>query len=220
MSINSNIILSFDLDFTLINNREGILNSFKHALVKHGVPLIEDTAIEEMIGIPLNEMFENACDLDPSLLSNTFREYYGEKGIYQVKMFPGAREKLLELKKESFLLGIVTSKKQEMAKKLLEYLEIDGLFEYIIGETEEIKSKLDPKLKELLLANHSECKFVIIGDHPKDKALSDMLDCPFIGVLTGHFSENELSVNGNKKILILNSVKDITVKAIQSLFKI
>ena len=69
-----------------------------------------------------------------------------------------------------------------------------------------------------LLANHPESKFVIIGDHPKDKALSDMLDCPFIGVLTGHFSESQLYRYDNKKFVILNSVKDITTNVIKSLF--
>ncbi|MFX1239468.1 MAG: HAD hydrolase-like protein [Promethearchaeota archaeon] len=74
---NSKVLISFDLDFTLINNKEGIVNSFNHALNKHGVQEIAAEEIEKMIGIPLHEMFEKVSDLNPSQLSASFREYYG-----------------------------------------------------------------------------------------------------------------------------------------------
>ena len=213
-----NIILSFDLDFTLINNREGILNSFKYALNKYDLPNVDDESIEEMIGIPLNDMFSKFTSIDPSILSRAFREYYGREGIYQVKLISGAREKLLELKKNSFVLGVITSKKQEMAIKLLKFLELDSLFNYIIGENESIKSKLDPELKKILHSTYPNHHFVIIGDHPKDRMLSEMLNCPFIGVLTGTHSKPNLKRNGDKKHLIFKSVRDITPEHILSLF--
>lgn len=93
------IILSFDLDNTLINNKEGITNSFNYALRKFNFSEIERSKIETMIGIPLNEMFAKVADLDPSLLSSAFREYYGSKGIYQSHLLPGVKKKLKELKK-------------------------------------------------------------------------------------------------------------------------
>ena len=42
------IILSFDLDFTLIDNREGIINSFNYATEKYGVPNLTIKEIENM----------------------------------------------------------------------------------------------------------------------------------------------------------------------------
>ena len=49
---NEDIILSFDLDFTLIINREGILNSFKYAFNKYDLPIIDDRALVKTIGVP------------------------------------------------------------------------------------------------------------------------------------------------------------------------
>lgn len=216
---NSEIMLSFDLDFTLIINTEGILNSFKYAFKKHGVREIDNDTLVNTIGLPLHQTFKELVpEIDPSVLITAFREYYGDKGIYQVNLLPGAREKLEELKNASFTLGVITSKKQAMAIKLLEYLNIDHLFTYILGENDDIKSKLDPQLKEWLYKEYPSHEFVIIGDHPKDMKLSELLDCPFIGILTGNTSANHLKRNDNQKHLILNSVADITLEGIVSLF--
>ena len=212
------VILSFDLDFTLIDNREGIVNSFNYALKKYNLPPIHQLEIEKMIGTPLDIMFAEVSDLDSSLLKSAFREYYGSKGIYQVKMFSGVVDKLEELTAKGFILGVVTSKKQEMAFKLLKYLEIDNYFNFILGETEEIKSKTDLKLKEFLFKNYPAHNFVVIGDHPRDKGLAEMLGCPFIGVLTGYHSAEQLQKDPKTKVITLNSVEEITPELIYSLF--
>ena len=217
MGKKKNIILSFDLDNTLIDNREGIVNSFNYALKKHNLLEMENLDIEKMIGIPLAEMFQKICNLDPVSLTSAFRDYYGKKGIYQAKLLPGVKRKLEQLSALGFTLGIITSKKHEMAIRVVKYLGIYRYFEYILGESEEVKSKLDPNLKKFLLDTYPEAQFLIIGDHPKDKALAENLRAPFIGVLTGNHSVAELQQNSTIKTKILNSVKEIKPKMIYSL---
>jgi phosphoglycolate phosphatase len=212
------IVLSFDLDFTIIDNREGIINSFYYALKKFNLPLIEKDIIEKTIGTPLNETFMKFTNLNPSPLISAFREYYGSKGIYQVKFIPGAKNKLIELK-NSFTLGVITSKKQEMAVKLLKFLKIDGYFDYIIGETDNIKSKTAPELINYLLVNYAESKFVVIGDHLCDRELANQLDCPFIGVLTGFSLTEELMNAGTSTGIILKNINDITPDLIYKLLQ-
>ncbi len=211
------ILLSFDLDNTLIDNREGIVNSFNYALKKYNLPALDRIRIEKMIGTPLDDMFEEISDINPQKLSKAFREYYGKKGIYQATLLPGVREKLEELKQKSFTLGVITSKKQEMAVKIVQILGIFDFFEYVIGESKQIKSKLDPNLKISLREKYKGYKFVIIGDHPKDKALAENINAPFIGVLTGNHSAAELIQNSTIKTQILSSVKEIKPKMIYSL---
>ncbi len=214
-----NIVLSFDLDNTLINNRDGIVASFNYALNKHNLPILEKTEIEHMIGTPLNEMFDSVSNYDSSKLVIAFREYYGTKGIYQASVLPGIKSKLKELYELPFTLGIITSKKQEMAKRILEILKIQKYFDYIIGETENTKElgKLDPKLKLMLEKNYPEYYIIIIGDHPKDVILSNNLNCPFIGVLTGNHSAEQLKAIKKGKVQIINSVSDLTIDLILSL---
>ena len=219
MNINKKIVLSFDLDNTLIDNRKGIVNSFNFALKKFNFPKMERITILKMIGTPLEEMFASISNLNPSILATAFREYYGTKGIYQSKLLPGVKKKLLELKGYKFRLGIITSKKQEMAEKIVKYLKIYSFFDYILGETEDRKilGKLDPKLKEILLNNYPNNKFIIIGDHPKDVMLSNNLNCPFIGVLTGNHSAHQLKEYKDGDLIIINSIKELTIDKIKSL---
>ena len=219
MENRKNIILSFDLDFTLINNRKGIVKSFNYALKKFNLPEVNKATIVKMIGTPLNDMFSKFTELDPSTLSYSFREYYGVKGFQQSKMLPGAKDKLKELREYGFQLGVITSKKLEMAVRIAEYLKIDGFFEYILGESDQIKSKLDPNLKLFLQQKFPISQFIIIGDHPKDALLSKSLNCPYIGVLTGSHTESSLreARANNKLTLILKSVKQISIDMIFTL---
>ena len=215
--MNQKIVLSFDLDFTLINNKQGIINSFNYALRKFNLPETPEIKIEKMIGIPLIEMFGRVSELNPTQLAVAFREYYKEKGIYQSYLLSGIKEKLDELRVKKFTLGIITSKKQEMAERIIKFLRISSYFDYVIGETEEIKSKTDPKIRDYLYKKFPGFKFIVIGDHPKDAKLSLNLKCPFIGVLTGFHSSKSLKKVGKKRIVVINSVKELSVETIYSL---
>jgi len=217
MVSNNSIILSFDLDFTLVNNQDGITESFNYALNKFNLPQLKVSEILPMIGLPLAEMFQKITDFDPDKLVYAFREYYRAKGIYQVDFLPGIKEKLQELKDLSFTLGIITSKKQEMADKVIEILGISHFFEYIIGDGNIMKSKMDSSLINYLQTKYSDYRFIIIGDHPKDRVLAETLKVPFIGVLTGSHSAEELQKSSSTKTLILNSVKELHPNIIYSL---
>ena len=219
MDSNRKIVLSFDLDNTLINNREGIVNSFNFALRKFNLPLMDKQVIEKMIGIPLHQMFLTIAKQNISDLVLTFREFYGSKGIYQGHLIEGVKEKLKELKKQEFILGIITSKKQEMAIKMVEILAISEFFDYVTGETEERKElgKLDPSFKSFFEEKYPHYQIIVIGDHPKDAMLSNNLKCPFIGVLTGNHSAQELKDSKKGKSLILNSVSELNEDSINEL---
>jgi phosphoglycolate phosphatase len=213
------IILSFDLDNTLINNREGIVASFNHALQQFDLDLMNKDDIEKMIGIPLHQMFSKITKTNVEELVMTFREYYIRKGIYQAHFIRGVRSRLQELNNAGFIMGVITSKKQEMAEQMVEILKIRTLFAYVLGETDDRKElgKLDPSLKIFFQTKYPNHQVIVIGDHPKDVMLSNNLNCPFIGVLTGNHSAQELSDLKKGRYLILNSVQEINQNIINEL---
>ena len=215
---NNAIILCFDLDYTLIDNTEGIRNSFNYALKKYNLPEIDFDIVRKMIGMPLEKIFNTLSPSNTPKLVLAFREYYSSKGISQVKLFPGIEKKLAELKKSNFVLGVITSKKEELAVKLLINLKIAHYFDFIFGETDTRKTKTSPELIAQLQQKYLNGKFVVIGDHPNDRFLSELLECPFIGVLTGNHSKEELKLGAKTRTLILNDVSEITAHKIVSLF--
>ncbi|MHA2184525.1 MAG: HAD family hydrolase [Promethearchaeota archaeon] len=219
MEDSKKIVLSFDLDYTLINNKKGIVNSFNYAMRKFNLPKVKRSIIEKMIGLPLNEMFAKFTDLNPSKLSSMFREYYKAKGIYQSILLSGVKTRLKEFKSCYFTLGVVTSKKQDIALKILRYLGIESYFDYVIGETDKIKSKTDPLLFKTLTDSYPGYNFIIIGDHPKDALLAKGLNCPFIGVLTGFYNSNQLKQAraDNSQTVIIKKIKFLSVDMVNSI---
>ena len=215
------ILVSFDLDYTLINNSQGIVNSFNYALNKYNLSPKEPNEIEKMIGEPLDHMFLEVSSMEPSILSSAFREFYSSKGIFQAQLIPGVQNILKMLKKHKFQLGVITSKKQEIAEKIIQYLKIREYFEYVIGETPERKKlgKLDPSLKAIISIKFPEYQVIVVGDHPKDAQLSNNLECFFIGVLTGHYGKEELKKEKPKNSVIVSSVNEISISLIKNLLK-
>ncbi len=104
-----------------------------------------------------------------------------------------------------------------MAERIVKYLQISCYFDYILGETEEIKSKTDIKIKNYLDKEYPNFQFIVIGDHPNDAELSILLKCPFIGVLTGFHSSKTLEEVRKNRSIIINSVKDLSENMIYSL---
>lgn len=221
MTKKEEVIISFDLDYTLINNKKGIVNSFNYALRKFDLPDVRKKIIHQLIGTPLNEMFSKFTDIEPSKLAYAFREYYAAKGIYQSKLLPGAKTLLKELKLHGFTLGVITSKKQNIAKKIAEYLGIERFFDFILGESDSIASKLDSNLTNFLIKTYPQTKFIIIGDHPKDAMLARNLECFYIGVLTGFHSARQLKQarNQNNQTIIVKKIKKITVNMIKTILQ-
>ncbi|NHI91933.1 MAG: HAD family hydrolase [Candidatus Lokiarchaeota archaeon] len=217
--MNNQILLIFDLDFTLIDNSEGIINSFNYSLTSHGHQKLSPTEIIPMIGIPLEKMFSKYVKNDVNIYVKSFREYYSQKGIRELKLLPGTKEKISELKKLNYNLAILTSKKEELARILIKNLQLDEYFNIVLGSTNERKMKNSPLLKTILADKFKNIKkYVVIGDHRSDGEVSEMLKCPFIGLLTGKSTKDDLMTSTPMKKVVLNDIRELNSKIILDLF--
>ncbi|MHA1669825.1 MAG: HAD family hydrolase [Promethearchaeota archaeon] len=136
-------------------------------------------------------------------------------------MIKGVRNKLNELRSKGYNLGIITSKKEELAKIIVSILEIKHYFDNVLGETEERKElgKHDLSFRNFFEEKFPKYQIIVIGDHPKDVMLSNHLKCPFIGVLTGNHSAQELKDSKKGKCFILNSIRELNENTIYELMK-
>ncbi|MBD3197874.1 MAG: HAD-IA family hydrolase [Candidatus Lokiarchaeota archaeon] len=213
------ILLSFDLDFTLIDNIEGIFNSFQYVFEKYHIRNISIEQVKQTIGLPLDEAFQMFTMIPSNILIDSFRSYYQEKGIYQVKFLPGALDVLKNLKNYPATLGIITSKKQELAIKLLKNLKIYELFDYVLGENESIKKKTDPFIREFINYKYPLHKIIVIGDHIADRSLAETLNCPFIGLLTGNHNQTQLKQESKVPVYILNNIGELNYNTIDKIIE-
>ncbi|NVM29572.1 MAG: HAD family hydrolase [Candidatus Helarchaeota archaeon] len=209
MSDPAQTLVIFDLDFTLIDNTYAICNAFNHALDFFRVNRPKKEQIIAKIGIPLKEMFLDYLDgTRAEQAVHVFREFYGMHYFEGVKIIPGTIELLEEL--HEYQLALLTSKKTEMAVKLLEYYDLKKYFAYILGEQKEIKPKPAPDpIKHILLKFPNIRKAYMIGDHVVDCLAAKEAGINFIGVLTGNTPEKDLRHCAGKDAPILKSIKDI-----------
>lgn len=197
----------FDLDGTLIDSSQGVVNSALYALEKHNmsdynIELIKQT----LIGPPLYEGLKNLTSLNDEEmifdLIKAFREDYANRGVYQNSLFDGIKELLEELKMNSCHIEILTSKPEKFALEIVKQHSIEHYFDKIdgAGEHDKKSSKID-KLK-LSTMNHKK-NAVMIGDRLEDIIAGQKNDIATLAVTYG-FDSTELLKQQDPTYLVDN----------------
>ena len=118
----------FDLDGTLTDNTRGIGNSIKYALTQMHIEGYSEETLKQFIGPPLQWGFSNLFGMNErntKLAVEYFREYFGEKGLYENEPYPGVEEMLQELDTHGKKLYIATSKLEKFALKVVAHFGFD-----------------------------------------------------------------------------------------------
>ena len=186
----------FDLDGTLLDTHDLILESMQHAVK---TVLREDIPPERLmakVGQPLSVQmwdFTGDRELHDELL-RVYREYNAVKHDGMVRPFGGVEETLDELRAEGYPLGVVTSKRHDAAMQGLQLFGLDGYLNCMIGSDDWPEHKPHPGPvshgAELLGHDAKECLYV--GDSPYDIQAGNGAGCKTAAALWGMFSETVL----------------------------
>lgn len=179
----------FDLDGTLTDSGQGILNSVAYALEKMGIEEPDTANLNRFIGPPLYESFSRFYQLSPEDTQSAvdaFRVYFKEKGMFENQLYPGIIPLLEELRTAGKTLVIATSKPEIFAKQILEHFGIAHYFDVIAGAS--LDSSRISKADVIGYAINQLEAFpkhaVMIGDREHDIEGARMHQLPAIGVLT------------------------------------
>ena len=107
----------FDLDGTLTDSREGIVNSVKYTIEKLGGTMPDAQTLLKFIGPPLQESFMEHCGYSREKAVEgvrVFREHYVPVGQYENEAAPGMRDVLERLKAKGYTLALASSKPEEL----------------------------------------------------------------------------------------------------------
>lgn len=125
----------FDLDGTLSDSKNGILNSLIYSLENMKIKVPAQEKLISFIGIPLQELFSMHFNLKNSEVDKAvffFREYYSQKGVFENELFPGIEPLLKSLSLDCSLF-IATSKLEKFAVFVLNNCKVDTYFKGITG---------------------------------------------------------------------------------------
>lgn len=174
----------FDLDGTLIDSVQLILDSYHHTLAVHRQPPRTDDYWLAGLGTPLRVQFQ-AWAHDPERLDAmvaTYREYNLTHHDAMVTAYPGIVEGVLAIKRAGYRTGLVTSKNKPGALKGLRLVGLGEAMELIVGAEDVAHPKPHPEPLQLALRQLGEPagSALYVGD-----SVHDMESGRAAGVMTG-----------------------------------
>lgn len=191
--------LLFDLDGTLTDSGEGIINCARYTFEQMGYPVPRREEMGVFVGPPLWQTFvrfgipkersDEAVEI--------FRSRYIPIGKFENTPYPGIRETLENLRKSGWKLYVATSKPEVTAVEILEHFDLAKYFTRIcgadMGHDRENKSDV---IAYLLAQDAQEGTRIMIGDTKYDVLGAAQHGIPTIGVSWGYGDVQEMKDAG------------------------
>lgn len=196
----------FDLDGTLTDSSEGIINAIIYALRKKGYDVPERTELVPFIGPPLAESFERYLDLpkgEGQKMVEVYREYFSTRGLFENRVYAGVPAMLSALENAGVKICLATSKPEKFARQILEHFDLDGYFDHVVGATLDgtLGRKSDIIRKVLEDMDVTDCtQAVMVGDREYDIKGAHDSHLDSIGVLYGFGDRTELEEAGATRL--------------------
>lgn len=185
----------FDLDGTVIDSTDAILESFAVTFEKQGFAHNDEAAVRSLIGHPLSVMFSR-LGVEQERVDNfvmTYKSHYRTIANAKTLLLPGARE-AVEAAASFARLGVVTTKTGKYSRDILDNLGIGCYFETVIGFEDVANPKPHPEpiqkaLSEMKVSTESVW---MIGDTHLDILSAKAAAVNHVAVSSGYESRETL----------------------------
>lgn len=198
-------IALFDLDGTLSESGEGILECVRMIFKEMERPLPDDDEIRRFIGPPMYESLKrvgfNHRDAETGV--EIYKKNFIKTGIYKNKVYDGMFEVLDDLKSAGVKLGVASTKYQAFTDRIITMLKLQKYFDIIGGSTSLTGNTPDskrPRHNKIDVMNfvidslreNSDERIVMIGDTKYDADGAASVGCDLIGCLFGYGTKKEM----------------------------
>ncbi len=184
----------FDLDGTLIDSFDGIVELFQSSLQQLGYMDVPEHDVRRIIGVPLADCFAKFMSADQvDAAVALYREQYVVRMHDISPPFPGAVALLAGLSAQGILTGVVSNKRGSAVRSILERKGWE--FNVIVGEGDGIPAKPAPDMLhhavERLGLTKVDCLYV--GDGPLDAGAAAAAGIAFAGVTSGELTVTDFA---------------------------
>lgn len=189
----------FDLDGTLTDSGEGIINCAVLALEHFGIPVPSQEEMRVFVGPPLGQTFLRfgipEAQVDEAIA--VFRSRYKTVGKFENFPYPGIHETLQALKDQGHRLFVATSKPEIQAKEIMEHFGLAEFFEQIVGATlDGSRSHKADVISYLLSLTGDVGQTLMVGDTDFDVIGAAAHGIPTIGVSWGYGTAEDMTKAG------------------------
>jgi phosphoglycolate phosphatase-like HAD superfamily hydrolase len=203
--------ICFDLDGTLVDSKNTILESTKAALdklnIKHNIP---EDAFNNMIGKHFVDIFVELemDDVDFEEFIPIYKKLYFDF-IDSSYLYEGVNETLEYLNRKRIKVSLLTTKVQEQAEKIIEHFQLTTSFDYIMGRREGIAHKPSPEpliyiCKDLKVES---AETLMVGDTELDIQCGKNAGAKTCGVLYGYRTKDQ--IQKEKPDLIISGLNEL-----------
>jgi dTMP kinase len=187
----------FDLDGTLTESDEGIVNCAKHALSELGVAPPSDEDLKRFIGPPLLWSFRSVAGLseaDARRATELYRARYSEFGWRENRVYPGIAPLLKAIRKRGGHVALASAKPEVFCRKILDYFGLSPYFDRVCGIslTDSAPEKADI-ISRALPDGVDLARCVMVGDREYDIDGARAVGIKSVGVLYGYGTEKEFA---------------------------
>lgn len=184
----------FDLDGTLIDSTDAIVESFEHVFTTLGEDFPGRARVMKTFNVPIEEQFQLLAAKDPDRSSEVFRVHYDRDAPSRTSLLPGAAQALTRLKAAGLKLGIATSRRRASAEPILKHLGVMDCFDHFVGVEDVENPKPHPESLYLVLEQLGlrADSMVFVGDSPHDIHAAHGAGVISYGVTTGYSTRSEL----------------------------
>jgi len=186
----------FDLDGTLIDSIELILDSARHAFIGRDGHVPSDAEWLTGVGIPLATMFRRYArdEAEVDALIGKYREYQLANHDRLVRSYETVADTVAALRAAGHPMAIVTSKAGWLARRGLETVGLGSHFDVVVGcdSSERHKPDPEPVLMALDRLSYQAHEAVFVGDSIHDMQAGKAAGVTTIAALWGPFSREDL----------------------------
>ena len=194
----------FDLDGTLTDSKEGILNCLRYAFEKMGEPVPPESVLIKFIGPPLQESFMEHCGYSREKAVEgvrVFREHYVPVGQYENEAAPGMRDVLERLKAKGYTLALASSKPEELCVSICRRFGFTPFLSAVTGSPAgadwEKADVIREAMRRLRLTDGDKPTVLMVGDRKYDVLGAQECGLACVGVeFFGYAAPGELAEAG------------------------
>ena len=194
----------FDLDGTLTDSKEGVINSLRWGLEKMGEPVPAESVLVKFIGPPLQDSFPRFCGFDEKKTQEAidcFHERYNTIGLFENTPAPGLVELCARLKDRGYVLALASSKPEPQCVQICDKFGFSQALDVIAGSAPDVdwekKDVILEALHRMGVNEEMKTQVLMVGDRKFDinGAKACGLDC--VGVeFFGYADPGELEKAG------------------------
>ena len=200
----------FDLDGTLTDSGEGIINCALLTLEHFGLPLPTREELHFFVGPPLAGSFLKLGIPEDQVVEaiRYYRSHYTVTGIFENSVYPGIEALLQALQAQGHKLYVATSKPEFMAHQVLDGFGLSKYSTLICGATTDTqRNTKEAVISHLMERNSGEKDYIMVGDTIFDVEGAASLGIPTIGVSWGYGNVADMVAAG--AVAIANDTEEL-----------